>query len=76
MTVDAVSRVESISNAVTPWGVLRLVEAGVLDLGDPVSHHLVCWSPAPTVLPLTLAHLLTQTGGVGLGDHTVRSAPD
>jgi len=40
MTVDAVCRVESISKSVTAWGVMRLVEQGLIDLDAPAQTYL------------------------------------
>lgn len=72
MTRDALFRVESISKPVTAWGVIRLVEAGRLDLDDPLQAHLAAWRPPPGTPPFTVEQLLSHTAGVGLGDFTDR----
>ncbi|HEB90127.1 MAG TPA: class A beta-lactamase-related serine hydrolase [Deltaproteobacteria bacterium] len=40
MTVDAVFRVESISKSVTAWGVMKLVQDGLIDLEAPVERYV------------------------------------
>lgn len=76
MTMESIFRVESISKAVTAWGVLRLVERGSLGLDDPVRTHLTRWAPPPGSPVVTVAQLLSNTGGVGLGDYSARFPPD
>lgn len=52
----------SISKHVTAIGVLRLKEAGLLDLDDPISRHLT--DTPPGWAPVTIRHLLTHTSGL------------
>ncbi|HEX5013068.1 MAG TPA: serine hydrolase domain-containing protein [Candidatus Limnocylindrales bacterium] len=80
MREDAVFRLQSMTKAVTAVAALRLVEAGRLDLDEPVERWLpeladreVLRSPtadlkdtAPAVRPITLRHLLTNTSGYGM----------
>lgn len=52
----------STSKHVTAIGVLRLTEAGVIGLDDPITRHL---KDAPaTWAPITIRHLLTHTSGL------------
>ena len=69
MTVDAVSRAESISKSVTAWGVMTLVEAGAIALDDPVAEHIGSLPPpVGEIAPeITIRHLLSHTSGVGMG---------
>ena len=43
MTADTVFSVESISKALTAWEIMRLVEAGKIDLDAPVNQYLKSW---------------------------------
>ncbi len=66
MTADTPMRVASISKAVVAIGVMRLVEAGTLDLDGDVSHWLG-WplrNPAFPDASVTLRQLLSHTSGV------------
>lgn len=70
MTVDAVCRAESISKSVTAWGVMQLVDQGLVDLDMPVTGYL-----KPADLPesdfpvekVTLRRLLSNSAGLPLG---------
>jgi CubicO group peptidase (beta-lactamase class C family) len=66
LTPDTPMRVASISKAVVAIGVMRLVEAGKLDLDADVSKWLG-WqmrNPAFPDVPVTLRQLLSHTSGV------------
>lgn len=66
MTVDDPVRVASVSKLVVALGVLRLAEAGTLDLDEDVSTYLG-WSlrnPAFPEAPITLRHLLGHRSGI------------
>lgn len=66
LTPDTPMRVASISKAVVAIGVMRLVEAGKLDLDSDVSRWLG-WklrNPAFPDVPVTLRQLLAHTSGV------------
>src|SRR5690606_9445002 len=77
MRVDTIFRAESISKSVTAWGVLRLVDGGLVDLDVPVARYLQ--DGVLPVLPegeVTVRELLTHTAGLPLGTIGVRYAPD
>jgi CubicO group peptidase (beta-lactamase class C family) len=64
---DTVFQVGSISKPVTAWGVLRLVDKGLLDLDAPVESYLTRWhlpaSPYDTD-GITIRRLLTHSAGL------------
>ncbi len=69
LSVDTPIRVASISKAVVAIGVMRLVEAGKLDLDSDVSRWLG-WqlrNPAFPRAPVTLRQLLSHTSGIDDG---------
>src|SRR5215212_5000522 len=43
VNADTVFSVESISKALTAWEIMRLVEAGKVDLDAPVNQYLKSW---------------------------------
>ena len=43
LTVDTPMSVQSITKSVTAWGVMGLVEKGLIDLDAPVSQYLKSW---------------------------------
>lgn len=62
----------SVSKWVTAWGVLSLVEQGMLDLDVPVDTYLTRWHLPPSTFDneqVTIRRLLSHTGGLvdGLG---------
>lgn len=66
MTVDDPVRIASVSKLVVALGVMRLVEAGTLDLDANVSDYLG-WelrNPAFPDAPITLRHLLGHRAGL------------
>ncbi|MEC4684468.1 MAG: serine hydrolase domain-containing protein [Nitrospirota bacterium] len=70
MTVNAVFRVESISKSVTAWGVMRLVEQGLVRLDDPVQQYLGDWKlpeSGYTERKVTVRRLLSNSAGMPLG---------
>jgi CubicO group peptidase (beta-lactamase class C family) len=70
MTVDSVCRVESISKSVTAWGVMRLVEQGLIDLDAPVQQYLSDWELPESKYPITditVRGLLSGSAGFSLG---------
>jgi CubicO group peptidase (beta-lactamase class C family) len=78
MTVDTYLRTESISKSVTAWGVMRLVELGLVGLDDPVVRHLRTWGfpdPSDAGASVTIRQLLANTGGLRHGDIDLRYAP-
>ena len=70
---DTLFQVASLSKWVTAWGVLTLVDDGLLDLDAPVNGYLSRWQlPAAAGLDaeqVTVRRLLSHTGGLtdGLG---------
>ena len=69
MTVDAVCRAESISKSVTAWGVMRLVEQGLVDLDVPVQEYLGGWQLPETDYDereVTVRRLLSASAGMSL----------
>ncbi len=79
MSTDTWFRVESISKSVTAWGVMKLVEEGVLDLDRPVADYIDSWefpSSKFDVEKVTVRRLLSQTSGMPLGNVFRRYAPD
>jgi CubicO group peptidase (beta-lactamase class C family) len=79
MTVEAVCRAESISKSVTAWGVLKLVERGVVGLDAPVRRYLRDWSLPESPYAedsITVRRLLSGTAGMPLGTIGVRYPPE
>lgn len=69
---DTRFQVASMSKWVTAWGVMRLVEAGKLDLDAPVSTYLTRWKLPPGKFDnngVTVRRVLSHTAGLtdGLG---------
>lgn len=61
--------VGSISKTVTAWGVMRLVERGLLELDVPVSRYLTRWSLPASEFDadgVTVRRLLSHTAGLSL----------
>ncbi len=78
MTIDTYLRTESISKSVAAWGVLRLVELGLVALDDPVVRHLRTWSfpePSDAAASATIRQLLAHTSGLRHGEIDLRYAP-
>jgi len=70
MTVDAICRAESITKSVTAWGVMRLVERGLIDLDVPVQEYLGGWQLPETEFDereVTARRLLSASAGMPLG---------
>lgn len=73
----------SISKAITAFGAMRMVQAGQVQLDEPVNGRLRTWrvpeNDFTRQTPVTLAHLLGHTGGLtvhGFGGYeTGRSLP-
>ena len=67
VTADTVFQVGSISKPVTAWGVLRLVDKGLLDLDVPVETYLTRWH-LPTsgydADGVTIRRLLNHSAGL------------
>lgn len=70
MTVDAVCRMESISKSVTAWGVMRLVEQGLIDLDAPAQMYLSDYRLPQSKhfgQQITVRQLLSGNAGLPLG---------
>ncbi|MFW5786151.1 MAG: serine hydrolase domain-containing protein [bacterium] len=71
MTVNTVGRAESISKSVTAWGVMRLVERGIVELDDPLLRHVDGWQFSGAARgqagEVTIARLLNNSAGLPLG---------
>ena len=78
MTTDTPCRVESISKSVTAWGVMKLVQDGLIDLDTPVAAYLGDWTLPETPYSeaeVTVRRLLSLTAGMPLGTIGVRYDP-
>ncbi len=65
---DSIFQAASISKWLTAWGVLRLVEAGRVDLDAPVDRYLRRWHLPPSNFDnrqVTVRRLLSHTAGLG-----------
>ncbi len=70
MAVDAICRAESISKSITAWGVMRLVEQGLVGLDDPVQQYLGDWKLPESEYSeqeVTIRRLLSHSAGMSLG---------
>ena len=66
-------RLASISKPVTAWGVMTLVERGLLDLDAPVDNYLTRWQlPSDGIDPsgITARSLMSHTAGLAGGGGT------
>lgn len=70
MRVNTLMQAASISKAVSAFGAMRMVERGQLRLDAPVNEKLKSWQVPGTdptrAMPITLSHLLSHTGGLGV----------
>jgi CubicO group peptidase (beta-lactamase class C family) len=67
VTDDNRFSVQSISKSFTAWGVMRLVEAGRVNLDAPINSYLKRWQLADTAYPasaVTVRRLLSHHGGI------------
>lgn len=67
ITADTLFNVGSISKTATAWGVMRLVEAGKLDLDKPIDDYLHRWhipASAFDARQVTAVRLLSHTSGI------------
>jgi CubicO group peptidase (beta-lactamase class C family) len=70
VTADHKFRLASISKPVTCWGVMTLVERGLLDLDAPVDNYLTRWHlPADGIDPkgITARGLMSHSSGLAAG---------
>ena len=78
MTIDTICRAESISKPVTAWGVMHLLEEGLIELDDPVMKHIDSWEMPETLYlaeKVTINKLLSHTAGMPLGTIGVHYPP-
>lgn len=71
MTIDTYMRVQSISKSVTAWGIMRLVEQGMIELDRPVKDYLKNWQFPENQYDadlVTTRQLLTHAAGMPIGD--------
>ena len=69
VTPDTLFEIGSIGKTFTAVAILQLVDEGLLDLHAPVDHYLP-WFVVPQPAghsPITIAHLLSHTGGIVAG---------
>lgn len=78
MTVDTYCRVESISKAVTSWGIMKLVGQGKIDLDTPVWQYIKSWQFPESNFSeekITARQLLSHSSSLPLGDVFERYGP-
>jgi CubicO group peptidase (beta-lactamase class C family) len=69
VTPETVFQAASISKAVSAWGVMKLVEEGILDLDAPVERYLTRWHLPPSEFnhdEVTIRRLLSHTAGTSV----------
>jgi CubicO group peptidase (beta-lactamase class C family) len=69
VTGTTIFQVGSISKLLTAWGVMRLVEQGLIGLDAPVNDHLKRWSLRGTQFDpqsVTVRRLLSHTAGINV----------
>ncbi len=60
-------KMASVTKWVTAWGVLELVEEGLIDLDSPIESYLVSWELPPSEFDhsaVTTRRILTHTAGI------------
>lgn len=70
VTSETVFEAASVSKAVTAWGIMKLVEAGKLNLDAPVEQYLTRWHLPPSKYDhkqVTLRRILSHTAGLSQG---------
>ncbi len=79
VTPETRFRVQSLTKSVTAWGVLHLVEQGVISLDDPVTQHVTTWEFPETAYDwddVTIRRLLSHSAGLPSGGHAEVSPID
>lgn len=70
VTADTPFSVESIGKALTAWEIMRLVEAGILNLDAPANGYLTRWQVAGTGRnnpdDVTIRRILSHTAGLSV----------
>jgi len=67
MDADTVFPVTSISTVLSAWGAMTLLEAGLLDLDEPVTNYLHTWQPVSDeydISGVTTRRILSHTAGL------------
>jgi D-alanyl-D-alanine carboxypeptidase len=64
-TLDTKFRVGSMNKMLTAVAIMQLVQAGTVELGEPISEYLADYPNADLASKVTIHHLLTHTGGTG-----------
>ena len=69
VTAETIFNAGSISKTVTAWGVMRLVEQGMLELDEPVATYLTRWRFPESAFDsegVTVRRLLSHTAGLSM----------
>jgi CubicO group peptidase (beta-lactamase class C family) len=69
MTPDTLYQVASVSKSLTAWGVMKLVDDGMIGLDDPVEKYLTRWHIPSSLYDtngVTIRRLLNHTAGISL----------
>ena len=64
-TLDTKFRIGSMNKMLTATAVLQLVQAGKINLSDPLGKYLPDYPNKDLASKVTIHHLLTHTGGTG-----------
>ena len=78
LSTNHIMMAHSISKSVTAWGVMRLVDQGLIGLDDPVIDHLGGWQFPDSrynARAVTVRRLLSLNAGVPLGPIGVHYSP-
>jgi len=70
---DTLFQVASISKTATAWGVLKLVEMGLVKLDDPVEKHLTRWHLPPSEYDhdeVTIRRVLSNSAGLSMSGYS------
>jgi len=72
VAADTVFQAASISKAVTSWGVMHVVEKGLLELDAPVERYLTRWHLPPSSFDasgVTIRRLLSHNAGLSVSGY-------
>jgi CubicO group peptidase (beta-lactamase class C family) len=78
VNIDTQFKIASISKSVTAYGIMQLVDNGVLNLDEPISTYLTRWQLPDTEYDeskVTIRTLLSHTSGVSGSDEYGYSIP-
>jgi CubicO group peptidase (beta-lactamase class C family) len=73
VTPDTVFNAASIAKPVTAWGIMTLVEDGLLDLDAPIEQYLTRWHLPPSEFDhdqITIRRILSHTAGLSTDGDT------